>query len=171
MKPVALSTPRFSSAFAATSIALAVLAQSPNAHAELDGVMPAPASQATSAAASSAASDAAEVQQSLLNGALRMRTFTDAGGTAINEYATSTGRIVAYSWSGPTMPDLHVLLGQYSASYQAGVAAAAADSNLHDSRIVLPNLIVESGGPMRGYVGRAWLPEALPPGVTADDFE
>ena len=167
MKPIAFSKSHFSPAFAAISIALAVLGHSPDVRAELDGAMPAAASQATPAAASGAA----DVQRTLLNGALRMRTLTDAGGTTINEYATSTGRIVAYSWSGPTMPNLRALLGKYIASYQTGVATATRDSNLHDSRIVRPDLIVESGGPMRGYVGRAWLPEALPPGVTADDFQ
>jgi hypothetical protein len=106
----------------------------------------------------------------LLNGALRQRTLIDEGGTTINEYATSTGRIVAYTWSGPTMPDLRALLGKHVVSYQAG-AVTAADGNLHSSRIARPDVIVESGGPMRGYVGRAWLPAALPPGVTADDFQ
>jgi hypothetical protein len=24
---------------------------------------------------------------------------------------------------------------------------------------------------MRGYMGRAWLPAALPPGITADDLQ
>ncbi|MDR6389294.1 hypothetical protein J2803_001896 [Paraburkholderia phenoliruptrix] len=107
--------------------------------------------------------------QSLLNGALRLRTSTDAGNTTINEYGTSSGEIVAYTWQGPTMPDLAALLGKYAGSYRAG-AAAAADGNLHASRVVRPDVIVESGGPMRGYAGRAWLPGALPPGVTADDL-
>ncbi|CAH2906928.1 MAG: FIG00462130: hypothetical protein [uncultured Paraburkholderia sp.] len=107
--------------------------------------------------------------QNLLNGALRLRTSTDAGNTTINEYGTSSGEIVAYTWQGPTMPDLAALLGKYAGSYRAG-AAASTDGNLHASRVVRPDVIVESGGPMRGYAGRAWLPGGLPPGVTADDL-
>jgi hypothetical protein len=107
----------------------------------------------------------------MLNGALRMRTLTDAGNTTITEYATNTGQIVAYAWQGPTMPDLRALLGKYADSYRTGAAAATADGNLHVSRVARPDVIVESGGPMRGYAGRAWLPTALPPGVTADDFQ
>jgi hypothetical protein len=108
--------------------------------------------------------------QTLLNGALRMRTLTDAGNTTINEYATSTGEIIAYTWQGPTMPDLNALLGKYAGSYRAGAAASPATGNLHASRVVGPDVIVESGGLMRSYTGRVWLPTEMPPGVTSADF-
>lgn len=172
MKSIALSRSSMSTAFAAASIALAALAASRPAHAELDGTMPAQIRTIQAVQAAAASQPAAPgVQQTLMNGAIRLRTLTDAGGTTINEYATSTGRIVAYTWEGPTMPDLRALLGGYNASYLAGAAAAATDSNLHSSRIVRPDVIVESGGPMPGYVGRAWLPAALPPGVAIDDLQ
>lgn len=150
--------PCFSRTIAASVTAVAVLFANADARAELGGTMPI---QADSTAAA---------PQTLLNGALRVRTSTDAGNTAINEYATSTGQIIAYTWQGPTMPDLRTLLGRYTGSYLTGAAASTPDGNLHASRVARPDVIVESGGPMRGYVGRAWLPAALPPGVTADDF-
>lgn len=167
-----IDLPRFSlsTAFAATFIALATLTASRPARAELDGAMPAQTTRTVQATTASQPS-ASMVQPTLMNGAIRLRTLTDAGGTTLNEYATSTGRIVAYTWEGPTMPDLRALLGGYNASYLAGAAAAPADSNLHSSRVVRPDVIVESGGPMRGYVGRAWLPTALPPGVAIDDLQ
>lgn len=173
MKPTAqpCSQPRVRAALGVASLALAALAVSPPAHAELDGAMPEPNLQAARSA-SAPGSAAARAQSTLLNGALRMRTLTDAGGTTIREYATSVGRIVAYTWAGPTMPDLRALLGKYNVSYLAGATAGAAPAggNLHSSRISRPDVVVESGGPMRAYVGRAWLPGALPPGVTADDL-
>ena len=150
---------RFSTPLVTSAIALAMLCASAGAHAELGGTMPDPAN-----------STEAESRM-LMNGALRMRTLTDAGNTTINEYATNTGQIIGYAWEGPTMPDLHALLGKYADSYRTGAATSAADANLHSSRIARPDVIVESGGPMRGYVGRAWLPAALPPGVTADDLQ
>ncbi|KAA1015914.1 DUF2844 domain-containing protein [Paraburkholderia panacisoli] len=150
---------RFCRPLAVCALATGVLSASAAAHAELGGTMP----DHTDAAASA--------PHTLLNGALRVRTLTDAGNTTINEYATSTGRIVGYAWEGPTMPDLDALLGKYAASYRTGAAASARDGNLHASRIARPDVIVESGGPMRGYLGRAWLPGALPPGVTADDLQ
>jgi hypothetical protein len=173
MKFIVLSKFSLSTAFAAISTALAALATSCPAHAELDGTMPAQITRTVLAAQTTAASQPAVsgAQQTLMNGVIRRRAQTDAGGTTINEYATSTGRIVAYAWEGPTMPDLRALLGGYNASFQAGAAAASGDGNLHASRIVRPDVIVESGGPMRGYVGRAWLPAALPPGVAIDDLQ
>ncbi|OLL30480.1 hypothetical protein BTH42_17170 [Burkholderia sp. SRS-W-2-2016] len=142
-----------------SAAALAVLVCCASAHAQLGGTMP------------SGAVAGASAPRTVLNGALRERTWTDAGNTVINEYATSTGQIVAYAWQGPTMPDLHALLGKYADSYQAGAAAAAGSGNLHASRVARSDVIVESGGPMRGYVGRAWLPAALPAGVTSDDIQ
>jgi len=107
----------------------------------------------------------------LLNGAVQMRSRVDAGGTTVNEYASSTGQIFAYSWQGPTMPDLPALLGAYNASYRAGAAAGfAATQDLHASRVARSDVVVESGGQMRSYVGRAWLPGALPAGVTPADL-
>ncbi|RKR44890.1 DUF2844 domain-containing protein [Paraburkholderia sp. BL17N1] len=150
--------PTLTPAFAASAIAFAALIASRGACAELGGAMP------------SRADASASAPRAMLNGALRTRTFTDAGNTTITEYAANTGQIIGYGWQGPTMPDLRALLGKYADSYRAGAAAAAADGNLHVSRVARPDVIVESGGPMRGYAGRAWLPTALPPGVTADDF-
>ena len=153
-----MPTSHFCTPLIASAIALALLYASVGAHAELGGVMP------------SQADSGATAPRTLLNGALRVRTLTDAGNTTINEYATSTGQIIAYAWQGPTMPDLRALLGKYADSYRAG-AATAANGDLHASRVARPDVIVESGGPMRGYVGRAWLPAALPPSVTADDLQ
>jgi hypothetical protein len=153
--------PCFSPALAIPAMMAALLCISTGAHAELGGTIP---TRADSMGATAAA------PQTLLNGALRLRTLTDAGNTTINEYATNTGQIIAYTWQGPTMPDLRTLLGRYAGSYLTGAAALAPDGNLHASRVARPDVIVESGGPMRGYAGRAWLPAALPPGVTASDF-
>ncbi|MBN3810085.1 DUF2844 domain-containing protein, partial [Paraburkholderia sp. Ac-20347] len=43
---------------------------------------------------------------------------------------------------------------------------AAGGDELHAARVETPSVIVETGGHMRGYVGRAWLPGALPVGIT-----
>jgi Protein of unknown function (DUF2844) len=109
--------------------------------------------------------------RSLLNGAIRIHTFTDEGGTAVTEYATSTGKVFAYTWHGPTVPDLHALLGKYDMSFRKGSAAQLDGThNLHASHVERSDVVVESGGRMRSYVGRAWLPQALPAGVTAGDL-
>ncbi|WP_144145979.1 DUF2844 domain-containing protein [Paraburkholderia sp. BCC1884] len=153
-----MPTPAFPTFLAFCTVALVLLGANIEAHAELGGAMP------------NGANSGSGAPRSVLNGALLRRTSTDAGGTTIDEYATSSGQIIAYAWQGPTMPDLQTLLGAYAGSYRAGAAAGVPDGNLHASRVVRPDVIVESGGPMRGYVGRAWLPAALPPGVSADDL-
>ena len=148
----------FSPTIPAAAMLLALLLVSADVRAELGGTM------STGPGAAGAA------PQTLLNGALRVRTQVDAGNTTINEYATSAGEIIAYTWQGPTMPDMDALLGKYGASYRAGAAASPATGNLHALRVVRPDVIVESGGPMRGYAGRAWLPANVPSGVTSADF-
>jgi uncharacterized membrane protein len=143
----------------ALSATLTVLLTVTNASAALGGTMATTPGEANAAPVT------------LLNGAVQMRSRVDAGGTTVNEYASSTGQIFAYSWQGPTMPDLPALLGAYNASYRAGAAEGfAAGQDLHASRVVRSDVVVESGGQMRSYVGRAWLPRALPGGVTPADL-
>ncbi|CAG4891637.1 DUF2844 domain-containing protein [Paraburkholderia gardini] len=111
------------------------------------------------------------IVHSLKSGSFQVRTTTDDGGTTISEYTTPAGQVFAYTWQGPTMPDLKTLLGSFYDSWRDGAASAQARaSTLHATRIAQPDVVVESGGQMRSYVGRAWLPGALPAGVSADDL-
>lgn len=107
----------------------------------------------------------------LTPGNVRMRSTVDLGGTTINEYAAADGTVFAYTWQGPTMPDLTRMLGRYADAYRTNAASKLATSgNLHASRVEQPDVIVESGGQMRSYIGRAWLPRAMPPGFAAADL-
>ncbi|WP_206999030.1 DUF2844 domain-containing protein [Trinickia mobilis] len=145
---------------AALALSLTVCA---SANAQLGGARAAPA--ATSAAGISA--PRAFAQSAGAERALSVATTVDDGGTTIREYAAANGQIVAYTWNGPTMPDLHKLLGARFESFQSG---AANSPNRHAGRVVQGDFVVESGGPMRSYIGRAWLPGALPAGVSIDDL-
>lgn len=123
---------------------------------------------------SASASIPGVVRHAAFNGAAVVRNVIDDGGTSIAEYADSTGRIFAYTWHGPTMPDLRALLGDYLGAYRAGASeqasAAPLTASLHASRVQAGDVIVETGGRMRAYTGRAWLPAALPPGITPADL-
>ena len=133
------------------------------AHAELGGL-----SISTSTPAQSASATPQRLEQT---GLFRVRSTIDDGGTTINEYASNIGQIFAYTWQGPTMPDLQTLLGGFYDVYRAGAEAdSRTGHNLHASRVARPEVVVESGGQMRSYVGRAWLPGSLPPGVVGDDL-
>ena len=109
----------------------------------------------------------------LASGTAYVLRHVDAGGTTINEYvATTSGIVFAYAWQGPAMPGLPALLGTHEASYRSGAAArlAAPRRGLHTARVEQPDVVVETSGRMRSYVGRAWLPDALPAGVTEGDL-
>ncbi|WP_322051460.1 DUF2844 domain-containing protein [Paraburkholderia bannensis] len=111
--------------------------------------------------------------QTLLGGAVQVTQSVDAGGTRLREYtATASGKVFAYTWQGPSAPNLDTLLGRYADDYQRGTVAlhVSGRDGLHAARVDTPSVIVESGGLMRSYVGRAWLPGALPAGMTEGDL-
>lgn len=119
------------------------------------------------------ASGANTAQYLLGGGAVRVTQSIDDGGTRLREYvATANGKVFAYTWQGPSAPNLDILLGRYADDYQSGAVALhlAGRDGLHAARVDTPSVIVESGGLMRSYVGRAWLPGALPAGVTEGDL-
>jgi hypothetical protein len=108
----------------------------------------------------------------VLNGAAYERSYTDAGGTTLHEYSNAVGQIFAYTWNGPTAPDLHALLGGRYASYSdAATQMRAMRVNLHAQHVASSDVIVESGGAMRAYLGRAWLPGQMPGGVSISDLQ
>ncbi|WP_028224347.1 DUF2844 domain-containing protein [Paraburkholderia ferrariae] len=111
--------------------------------------------------------------RTIAGGTASVVSYVDAGGTTIDTYvARANGEIFAYAWHGPTMPNLAALLGRYAASWRSGASAAldAARGDLHSARVDQPDVVVETGGQMRSYVGRAWLPAALPAGVSEGDL-
>lgn len=86
-------------------------------------------------------------------------------GTVVREYVSPQGTVFGVAWHGPSMPDLRQVLGTYFDRY---VDAAASRRVRGPLSIEQPGLVVQSGGHMRGFVGRAYIPEALPQGVAAD---
>ena len=66
------------------------------------------------------------------------------------------------------MPDLRQVLGSYFDRY---VEAAAQRKARGPVTIEQPGLVVQSSGHMRAFVGKAYIPEALPPGVSADSIQ
>ncbi|AJY41654.1 DUF2844 domain-containing protein [Burkholderia humptydooensis] len=114
----------------------------------------------------------AQTSATLLDGAVTMRSYIDAGGTTIREYATRAGLVFAYTWDGPTSPNLRQLLGERFSTYQSHAVStdARTRAGLHAGRVAQSDFVVDAGGRMRAYVGRAWLPGAVPSGVSIDDL-
>ena len=95
-----------------------------------------------------------------------LHEISSADGTLIREYVTPTGQVFGVAWSAPVIPDLSQLLGSYNTEFQ---------NSLHAKRVgrgaaVVRNadLVVESGGHMRAFYGRAYLNSMLPSGVTQE---
>lgn len=93
------------------------------------------------------------------------------GGGVVREY-TAGGTVFAVTWHGPVRPDLRRLLGQYFPAFQQAARDIQGVPRRRGPLVVRqPGLVVEAGGHMRDFFGRAYLPDRLPPGVNATDLQ
>jgi Protein of unknown function (DUF2844) len=98
----------------------------------------------------------------------RLHQIQLASGTLVREFVGSDGKVFAIAWKGPTIPNLRQTLGQYFDSY---VTAAKAKHMGHDHlQIQQSDLVVQAAGHMRAFSGRAYLPQAVPSGVSVGDL-
>jgi hypothetical protein len=89
-------------------------------------------------------------------------------GTLVREFAGSDGKVFAVAWNGPTVPNLRQTLGQYFDAYAA--AAKAQHPGHRHLQIRQSDLVVLAGGHMRAFSGLAYLPQAIPSGVSVGDL-
>ncbi len=94
-----------------------------------------------------------------------------ATGTTVREYASPSGKIFAVAWQGPWLPSMRQLLSSYFAQYQQALQASVpAHAGRRPLLIEQPGLVVQSGGHMRSFSGRAYIPQMMPQGVRAEDI-
>ncbi|HEU4683342.1 MAG TPA: DUF2844 domain-containing protein [Nitrospira sp.] len=100
-----------------------------------------------------------------------IETITSAGLT-VKEYVSADGHVFAVTWSGTGAPNLSVLLGEYFPEYRNELAARRERRPRARGPLTVktPRLVVERGGHSRFLWGRAYLPDALPSGVAAEDI-
>jgi hypothetical protein len=98
---------------------------------------------------------------------------TLSSGTTVREYVAESGTVFAIVWHGPQMAPLNTLLGTYFSTYLQGLsdARAATGGGYGPLAVQQSGLVVQTGGHMGAYTGRAYLPQALPQGVSADDIQ
>ncbi len=95
-----------------------------------------------------------------------LHEITAADGTVVRQYASPSGVIFGVSWSGPFVPDLSQLLGPYFQEYRQAAQSAV---RRHGPLFVRTNrLVVEAGGHMRSFHGRAYVPGLVPATVSAE---
>ena len=77
----------------------------------------------------------------------------------------------AVAWQGPFIPDMQQLLGTYFQQFSA--AAKKARESYHGRRslnIQESGLVMQSGGHMHAYWGRAYDPGLVPQGIKLQDI-
>ncbi|MBC7416318.1 MAG: DUF2844 domain-containing protein [Herminiimonas sp.] len=98
-----------------------------------------------------------------------VHAMTAPSGTAIREYAGSDGKVFAVTWSGPAMPNLRQLLGNYFSTYTTDPAAKR--SGHAHRQLDRPELVVHSRGRQRSFSGKAYVPSMIPTGVAIDELQ
>ena len=112
----------------------------------------------------------AQLRASPANG-YSIHTLQTENGLSVREYVSSAGKVFAVAWSGPNMPDLSQLLGNYFPSFSSAMADRRARGIRGPVQLQQDDLIVESNGHMRSYFGRAYVPSLLPPQVTIEEIQ
>jgi len=94
-----------------------------------------------------------------------LHQITAPDGAIVKEYVSPKGKVFGVSWQARTMPDLRQLLGSYFAEFQQ--QASQSSQRRHGPLMVrTEHLVVESGGHMRAFRGRAFVPSLMPDAVT-----
>jgi hypothetical protein len=101
-----------------------------------------------------------------------VRSTTLVTGTVVNEYLASDGTVFGIAWQGSQIPNLVELLGSYFPQYLQGIQAERAKrGGRGPANVTDAGLVVHSGGHMGSFIGQAYLPQALPAGVSAADIQ
>lgn len=96
-----------------------------------------------------------------------------SSGTVVREYVSFDGKVFAVAFHGPWQPDLRQLLGKYFDQYYRAVQARSTSARRGRRPVMIdePGLVVQIGGHLRSFTGRAYDPEMLPSGVRPEDIE
>jgi hypothetical protein len=113
-----------------------------------------------------------------LRGAVQFRSaplfdvheISAGGGLRVREYVNRDGIVFAVTWTGPVQPDLQQLLLTNFALYDQARSALTQPGLRRSLRIASADLVVETGGHLRAYSGRAYLPTRIPAGASANDL-
>lgn len=85
-------------------------------------------------------------------------------GTVVREYVSPEGMVFGVSWEGPSMPNLQQVLGSYYAEFQK--AAQSPHRRRGPLVVQTDKVVIESGGHMRAFHGRAYVPSLVPNTLT-----
>ena len=89
-----------------------------------------------------------------------VQQISAADGAIVKEYVSPAGVVFGISWQGAAMPNLSQLLGSYFPQFQH--ASRSAVRRRQALVVRTDQLVVESGGHMRAFRGRAYVPGLVP---------
>lgn len=92
-------------------------------------------------------------------------------GTVVDEYVSPGGEVFAVTWHGQFPPPMQQILGTYFPQYSAALQARPKMYGHRPLNIQEPGLVVQAGGHMRAYFGRAYIPALIPPGMTLSQLQ
>ncbi len=92
-------------------------------------------------------------------------------GSTVRQFTTPEGRVFAVAWDGPFHPDYRQVLGPYFAALQAALQRSGPrQARRAPVMIETPDFVFQSFGHMRALAGRAYVPQMLPAGVSAEEI-
>lgn len=107
--------------------------------------------------------------------AYQVNTVTLDTGTVVREYvATANNQVFGVAWHGPRLPDLSELLGASNFSRYVSASPNGTDKVTADPShrgLSSSDLVVHTFGHIGNFGGVAYLPAALPAGVSATDIQ
>jgi hypothetical protein len=84
-------------------------------------------------------------------------------GTVVREFVAPSGTVFAVAWQGPFVPNLRRLLGPYFPALVEAAQGWRPRGPGHRGLLLrTPEFVVEAGGHMRAFFGRAYVPELVP---------
>jgi hypothetical protein len=97
-----------------------------------------------------------------------LHEITAPDGRVIREYVSPAGTVFAIAWEGPSLPDLSKLLGSYYSAFQQATASSSPNRRHGPLVVQAGTLVVESGGRMRAFRGRAYVTDLIPANLSKD---
>jgi hypothetical protein len=103
--------------------------------------------------------------------AYAVHEIKDKNGITVREYVSPQGKVFGVAWQGPFLPDMQQVLGMYTQQYSAALKQDhIKNKGRHPLNIHQPGLVIETGGHMRAYYGRVYVPQMVPTAVAAGEI-
>lgn len=138
---------------------------SPSAHAALGGNV-----EAVTTNANSGIVARKQQRNTIPSNGYSIHESTSEAGTSVREYAQQ-GVVFAVAWSGPSLPNLQQLLGNYFPQFKNAMKQRRDQGIRGPVMLKQDDLVVESRGHMRDFRGRAYVPGLLPPHISIEEIQ